>query len=152
MRIVSALLILFAIGCSSTRAATPEEKAAAQKVYQSGLSQANGGNSAAAEAFFRQALDLDSSNVNYHIALGGVLLRAGRTADAVKVYQNAMEQVGEMPELYEDLAFAQNQNGDNAAAIESLEKALNLRGKLPDSPENRKWIEQDKKGISDLRK
>ncbi len=129
---------------------TATDQAKAKKSYQMGLSEAQAGRYLEAEAYLREAASMDPNSVDAQLGLAALLSQTGRSKDAVQIYEAALKRVGERPEIYEDMAASYAGASEAELAIESLRKALNLRANMVDTPENRKWIEQDKQLIAEL--
>lgn len=145
---------LLLLSCRSAPDLSEAEVAANKKKsaesFQLALQRSKEGKTDSAEAHFREALELDGSTLERHLGLAGFLARTGRNEEAFAVYRNALKKLGERPEIYEEMAFAHNEAGDASAAIAALKKALDLRAKLPDTPENREWMQRDREGIEGL--
>lgn len=125
-------------------------KARSKESFQLALQRSKEGKTDSAEALFREALDLDSGTIERHLGLAVFLARTGRSDEALELYAVALKRFGEKPEIYEEIAFARNESGNAEAAIAALKKAIELRLKLPNTPENAQWIQRDQEGIKGL--
>lgn len=148
------LLLLAAFACKSAPPLTEGEiaanKAKSKQSFTLALQRSKEGKKDSAEALFREAVELDPENLERHIGLAGFLGRTGRSGDAFAIYKNALAKFGERPEIYEEMAFAHNEAGDTDAAVSALHKAVELRSKMPNTPENAQWIQRDQEGIKGL--
>jgi len=146
-------LLLVLLACASPRpAADPEAKEEATRIFQLGLSHATAGRSIEAEAYFRQSIDLDPDFLDGYLGLAGLFVDLGREKESMKIYEAALSRLGERPEIFEDRATAYERFGKLEEAIAELRRAVEIRSKMPDTPENRKWLEQDRAGIEALTK
>ncbi|HEY3989578.1 MAG TPA: tetratricopeptide repeat protein [Acidobacteriaceae bacterium] len=102
-------------------------------LYFAGLTAAEMGNTAAAEADFRKAGDLHDANLASlaHLALANLLTQHGQTSDAIKLYQNLIQHpTATVPAATAQLQLAQlyeaNNNSAEANKIYALLKAKDL--------------------------
>lgn len=80
-----------------------------------------------AEGAAREAIRLDSNNVDARIALGGALLRLGRPADAVASYEAARALEPARPDIHGQLGVALVAAGRRNDAADAFRRVLSLR-------------------------
>ena len=145
------LLFFFLPACASgPSVADSAGKEEARKAFRLGVSHVQGRRMLEAEGYFRQSIQLDPDYLEGYLGLGGLFTDLGRESEAVDIYESALSRLGERPEILEDLATAYERFGKPEQAVNRLRRALEIRSKMPDTPENREWIEKDEAGIKDL--
>jgi tetratricopeptide (TPR) repeat protein len=80
-----------------------------------------------AEGVAREAVRLDSANVEARLALGTALLRSGRAGDAVASYQQAVALDPARPETHAQLGVALAAAGRRDQAADAFRRVLELR-------------------------
>jgi tetratricopeptide (TPR) repeat protein len=78
----------------------------------------------AARDDLERAIALDSNSYQAHYLLGNALVKLGKTDDAVREYQQAIQLSPDQPRTYTQLALALESKQDQAGAAEQLVKAL----------------------------
>lgn len=94
-----------------------------------------GGDADAAESHARRAVNRDGS-VRSHIALGNVLLGAGRLAQAEEAYRAALERDPRCEKALNGIGTVRARLGDPAAALQSFARAFAARPEEAASLEN----------------
>ena len=85
-----------------------------------------------AEEYFKKSIEIDSSDHALAYNVAEILFAAGKTDDAIKYYQLAIQIKPDWPKSYAQLGYAYLNKGDTKSAIENLKKFVEL---APDSPE-----------------
>jgi hypothetical protein len=82
---------------------------------------------AEAEAAYRAAIELDPpGRVDAAVNLGGMLIRTGRSAEAVTVLETAPLQPPLRADYWDNLVIALYESGDRAGAVEAVQRADSL--------------------------
>src|SRR4029079_18949613 len=74
----------------------------------------------------RQAVNLDSTNPQEYINLGGIYCQLGSWDNAIAAFQQAVNLKPDFPNAYYNLAHAQIQKGDLQNALTNLNAVKNL--------------------------
>jgi tetratricopeptide (TPR) repeat protein len=85
-----------------------------------------------AEEYFKKSIEIDSSDHALAYNVAEILFAGGKTDEAIKFYQLAIQIKPDWPKSYAQLGYAYLNKGDTKAAIENLKKFVEL---APDSPE-----------------
>lgn len=85
-----------------------------------------------AEEYFKKSIEIDSSDHALAYNVAEILFAGGKTDEAIKYYQLAIQIKPDWPKSYVQLGYAYLNKGDTKAAIENLKKFVEL---APDSPE-----------------
>lgn len=85
-----------------------------------------------AEEYFKKSIEIDSTDHLLAYNVAEILFVADKTDDAIKYYQLAIRIKPDWPKSYMQLGYAYLNKGDTKAALENLEKFVEL---APDSPE-----------------
>lgn len=88
---------------------------------------------AAAEAAYRQALEIEPELVEAYVNLGALLCEAGRCQEAVELYERAVLQVPDAPLVRFNAAIALEDQHREADALRSYERCLKLAPDLADA-------------------
>ena len=112
--------------------ATPEPtRSAAEYATSAALYERDGEYENAVEAY-EQAIDLDSSNINYYLKLIELLIAIGRPEDALRRAEQAMVIASERPEVWSALSSAHlananrlDETGDPAGADLEYQETIN---------------------------
>lgn len=91
---------------------------------------------ASAEDALRRAISCDARSADAHFHLGNLLREAGRHADAVDSYRQALRLAPGHPSLLNNLGLAQLANGDEAGAERSYRSVLASRPGHPQALRN----------------
>ena len=89
--------------------------------------------SVAAEAAYRQALSLAADHVDAYVNLGALLCEAGRCAEAVALYDLAIERCPNVSLLHFNRAIALEDQHQEPEALASYERCLALAPDLADA-------------------
>lgn len=85
------------------------------------------GNTAAALAKYRAALEMDPGDVQAHLRLGNLYQRRGKTEQALQMYQRAIELGPNRVEAYRGLADLYREEGRLMDAVAAQERAAQLQ-------------------------
>ena len=107
-------------------AAAPQD-AFAHNLLGEVLTRAGGGDDAAAEAAFRQAIALKADWFVPYLNLGNLLIAAGRSADGLATFRAGLAALPDNEALLFASASAEERAGDADAAIASYERILSVR-------------------------
>ena len=103
-----------------------------------------------------KAIAADPENVWYQIFQSDIFEKAGRTKDAVKIYENLVKKSPETVEFLQHLAYLQVLSGDPQGGLRTLEKLEKLTGVEEETSLEKHMIYvglgDDKKAAAELRK
>lgn len=105
---------------------TPDPLAEALSHFQTGITQQEAGNFAAAEQAYRAALTIDPTMAPVYNALGSLYVVMERPAAAIPFYQQATQLEPETAEFWRNLGIVQANQGQMAEAVAALETAIAL--------------------------
>jgi tetratricopeptide (TPR) repeat protein len=98
--------------------------------------QLEGQDDEAAEHAYRQAIALDADHAHAYLNLGAMLCDAGRCAQAVELYDDALTHCPDAPLLHFNQAIALEDQHRDSAALKSYERCLELAPELADAHYN----------------
>lgn len=75
---------------------------------------------------YRQAVNLDPTNPNLLIALGGVMYKTGNYDEAIRLFIGAVNLKPDLPNAYYNLANAYKQTKDYEKAVSSMQEVVKL--------------------------
>ncbi len=113
-------------------AAQPPQEASASAWFARGeaLEEAD---PAAAEAAYRQALQIDPDHAEAYVNLGALLCEAARCSEAVELYERAVQRLPDAPLVHFNAAIALEDQQREADALRSYERCLKLAPDLADA-------------------
>ena len=107
----------------------PSDMSAAFKL---GIVSVDAGEMDRAVTLFTAVVTHEPANVDALVDLAGALLKTGRSADAAKYFQQAIDAGAAGPLAWNGLAFAKIQAGDTDGAADAMRQSLRLQPNQPD--------------------
>jgi tetratricopeptide (TPR) repeat protein len=90
-------------------------------------------------AIFRAVADREPANAEAAVDLGGALAKSGRAAEAVPYFERAITAGAGGPVVWNGLAMARLETGNQAGAVQALRQSLRAR---PDQPNIKDMLER----------
>jgi len=106
---------------------------AAQKQFLRGVKSLKSGQVQAAMPLLLEAMQMDPTHFDAHLALGSALIASGRFADASQILARAVSLRPDSPEAWRDLGIAYDRQSLHEHAMEAFRRAVELEPKLKDT-------------------
>lgn len=126
-RIINVLIILiFVVGCATTKSDVVNESKVAESHYKMGLAYLEGSNDSMAMAEFEKALKLESNNGKVHYAISTFYLKRNDIIKAEESIKKAMELDPDEPEYINAYGSIIAASGDVDGALEAWKQVLSF--------------------------